>query len=69
MLAMEFSLFPEPRLPLEAFCPITGNLISGNTNYNLSIGNGVPDNSAVNVTAQGNFIGTDVTGTSNACRP
>ena len=27
------------------------------------IGNGVPDNSAVNDTAQGNFIGTDVTGT------
>ncbi len=54
---------PGAEITVGGVLPGAGNLISGNTNYNLSIGNGVPDNSAVNVTAQGNFIGTDVTGT------
>ena len=54
---------PGEEVTVGGVLPGAGNLISGNTNYNLSIGNGVPSHSAVNVTAQGNFIGTDVTGT------
>ena len=43
--------------------PGAGNLISGNKNYNIDIGNAVPDHSAQSVTVQGNIIGPDVTGT------
>ncbi len=54
---------PGEEITIGGTLPGAGNLISGNTNYNLDIGNAYPNGSAANDIAQGNFIGTDATGT------